>query len=116
MPTRLPGSRPPPCTAENIRTCIQKATAEATELALKEGRPLSAYAMVYDWDRQVAMLQPAADLRALFVEAGDGPSLVEELDANSGETLLIFIFAENRYDRTVRLTSRGYFVGSAGSA
>jgi hypothetical protein len=72
--------------------------------------------MLFDWDEQVARVCPAAEMRALFVEGGDCPSLIEELDANSGETLLVFIFAESRYNRTMRVTTRGFVVGHAGDA
>lgn len=107
---------PPPCTDENVRAYSRKPIAAATERPLKEGRPLSDYAILYDWDEQVVNVQPADDLRALFVKAGDCPKLIEELDGNSGETILLFLFAENRYRCTVRSTARGYMVGEGGTA
>jgi hypothetical protein len=106
----------PPCTAENIRIRTKKLIAAATSLALKGGRPLSDYACIVDWDMQVMRVETARATRELFVGAGDVPFLVEELDANSGETLLVFIFANDRYDRTMRVTSRGYVVGREGEA
>jgi hypothetical protein len=111
-----PDGRAPPCTVENIRIQTRKMIAEATKLALRERRPLSDYAAFVDWDDQFMHVQPASQIRATFVEAGDVPNLVEELDANAGETLLVFIFANNRYDRTMRITARGFVVGNEGTA
>ena len=116
LATSVADGKVPPCTAENIRIRTKKLIAEAAKLALEERRPLSDYASYVDWDRQVMHVEPAAKTRKMFVEAGDVPNLVEELDANTGETLLVFIFANNRYDRTMRITARCFVAGKAGDA
>ncbi|HEY2512968.1 MAG TPA: hypothetical protein VGI39_19005 [Polyangiaceae bacterium] len=104
----------PPCTVENLRLRTRGLIAEATKLALRERRPLSDYASIVDWDHQVMRVQPVYQVRKLFVEAGDVTPLVEELDANTVGTMLIFVFAKDRYDRTIRITARGFVVGSEG--
>ncbi len=111
-----PGDPPPPCTAENIRIFTKRGVLQATEHALQVGKPLSEFAMIFDWERQCAHVYTAPDARSLFAQAGDCPALIEELDANAGETLLVFIFANGRYDRTMRVTGRGHVVGYAAEA
>jgi hypothetical protein len=110
----MPDKWPPALTPENIRRYTRALIASVLERAVKEGRPLSSYAATFDWDKQVGSAWRSSELRELFVEAADCPILVEELDASGDDTLLLFLFANDRYDRTVKITSRGFLVGSAG--
>jgi hypothetical protein len=116
LATHAPGGTVPPCTAENIRIRTKRLCTEAARLALTEGRPLSDYAAMVDWDTQMMHIKPKGMLREMFVSAGDVPALVQEMDENEGETLLVFIFADGRFDRTMRVTGRGFFVGKDGEA
>jgi hypothetical protein len=107
----------PPCTDENIRRFTKRLIAQVTELAMKEGRPLSDYGAIFDWDQMQINVDRVDEVRALFARAPqEGAPLIEQLDANPEGTMLVFVFAERRHQRTLTLTSRGAFIGHAGTA